>query len=172
MKSLQRKDFSNLVLALPFEMKGNAPDHKRLMERREEYPENRIPAEGLLFVGGADVQHYGIYTEAVAFAEDKQSWSVTARFFDGDTSDPNSGAWVALNEFYEELFEDAFGNKRRLERLAVDAGDGQRVNEVLEWTRRRPDTIAIAGKAGRGVPAIGTPTRRSISKRGPPSGMI
>ncbi|MDF2369398.1 MAG: phage terminase large subunit family protein [Rhizobiaceae bacterium] len=160
------KDFSNLVLALPHEMKGNAPDHKRLMERREDYPENIIPEPGLIFVGGADVQHYGIYVEYVAFAEDRQSWTVTARFLEGDTSDASAGAWVLLSEIYAETFEDAFGNLRSVERMAVDAGDGNRVNQVLEWTRRHANAIAIKGMHGRGVPAIGQPSRKSIRKSG------
>ena len=160
------KDFSNLVLALPFEMKGNAPDHKRLMERREDYPENTVPGEGLLLVAGADVQHYGIFLEIVAFAEDKQSWTVSARYFNGATDDPGSGAWTALAKVMDETFPDFWGNERKIERLAVDAGDGNRTNEVLEFSRRHANVLAIKGMHGRGVPAIGQPTRRSITKRG------
>lgn len=160
------KAFSNLVLALPYAMKGNAPDWKRLMERREELSQGIIPAEGLLFVAGADVQHDGIYLEVVAFAEDRQSWVVEALFLEGATDNPNAGAWERLDEQYWRSFADVYGNERRFEALGVDAGDGARTNQVYEWCRRRPNTYATKGMHGRGVPAIGTPSKRSVNKRG------
>ena len=93
------KDYHNLVLALPYQMKGNAPDHKRLMERSETYLPGTIAAGGLLFTAGADVQSYGIYAEAVVFSEDRQSWNVVAEFFEGATDNPQAGAWLLLEEF-------------------------------------------------------------------------
>ncbi|WP_223478737.1 terminase gpA endonuclease subunit [Oricola indica] len=160
------KDFHNLVLALPFQMRGNAPDHERLMERREDYPEGIVPEAGLIFVAGADVQHDGIYVEAVAFSEDRQSWSVCAEFLEGATDHPGQGAWLRLEEFLQRDFHDAHGQLRPLDRMAVDAGDGNRVNQAYEWCRRHPRCHAIKGQHGRGVPAISVPTRKSVTLRG------
>jgi phage terminase large subunit GpA-like protein len=61
-------------------VRGDAPDWQRLFERREDYAENTVPPLGLLLVAGADVQHSGIWLEVVAFAPDRQSWTVSARF--------------------------------------------------------------------------------------------
>ena len=158
------KDYHNVVLGLPYQMKGNAPDHQRLMERREDYPAGTIPAGGLLFPAGADVQSYGIYCEGVAFSEDRQSWSVFAEFFEGATDNPQAGAWLLLEEFYRREFPDAFGVLRRIDALAVDSG--YRTNQVLEWCRRHPNTYAIKGMPGRGVPAISVPQRKSVTKGG------
>lgn len=160
------KDFANLVKALPYAMRGNAPDHQRLMERREQYTRYVIPADGLIFTAGADVQHDGIFVETVAFAEDRQTWTVDADFLPGATDNPSLGAWVFLDEYRSRLFEDAHGNARRIEAMAVDAGDGGRANQVYEWCRRRPDCYAIKGVPGRGVPAISVPTKKSVTKRG------
>lgn len=160
------KDYHNLVRALPYQMRGNAPDWQRLIERREDYPDGVVPAEGLIFVAGADVQHNGIYVEFVAFGSDRQSWSIHAEFLEGDTDDKNSGAWVKLDQLYRKAWPDSFGGQRRQEAMAVDAGDGNRTTQVLEWCRERPDTYAIAGKHGRGVPAIGVPTRKAVRKGG------
>lgn len=160
------KDFSNLVLALPYAMKGNAPDYQRLMERREDYPRGIIPAEGLIVTGGADVQHNGIFLEIVAFAEDRQSWSVEAEFFPGATDDPGRGAWVLLDAFVSNPLRDAYGQSRKLDALAVDSGDGGRANQVYEWCRRGPDRYAIKGMGGRGVPAIGQASKKSVTKKG------
>jgi len=158
------KDFHNLVRALTYAMKGNAPDHQRLMERREAYPALSIPSGGLIFVAGADVQSYGIYVEGVAYAEDRQSWCVFAEFFEGATDNPQSGAWALLSEFYSQEFPDAHGVLRRLDAIAVDSG--YRTNQVLEWCRRHPDAYAIKGMPGRGVAAISPPVRKSVTKRG------
>lgn len=160
------KDFSNLTLALPYAMKGNAPDYQRLMERREDYLRGVIPAEGLIVTAGADVQHNGIFLEVVAFAEDRQSWTVEAEFFPGATDDPGRGAWVLLDAFVSNPLEDAFGQQRKIQALAVDSGDGGRANQVYEWCRRGPDRYAIKGMGGRGVPAIGQASKKSVTKKG------
>lgn len=160
------KDYHNLVLALPYQMRGNAPDWQRLMERREDYPDRVIPADGLIFVAGADVQHDGIYVEFVAFAPDRQSWSVHAAFLEGETDDKNGGAWVKLDALYGAEWPDMHGGTRKADAMAVDAGDGARTTQVLEWCRERPDTYAIKGVHGRGVPAIGVPTKKSVRKGG------
>lgn len=158
------KDYHNLVLALPYAMKGNAPDWQRLMERREDYPPGCVPPGGLLLVGGADVQSYGIYLEVVAFGEDRQSWSVAAEFFKGPTENIAAGAWIDLGEYVSREFPDSNGALRRLDALAVDSG--YLTNQVLEWCRRRPNTYAVYGRDGRGVPAISVPQRKSVLKTG------
>jgi phage terminase large subunit GpA-like protein len=158
------KDFHNLVLALPYAMRGNAPDHQRLMERSEAYPSHRLPAGALLFTAGADVQSYGIYLEGVGFAEDRQSWCIFAEFFEGATDNAQEGAWRLLSEFYAQEFPDAHGVLRRIDALGVDSG--YRTNQVLEWCRRHPNAYATKGMGGRGVPAISPPARKSVTRKG------
>lgn len=158
------KDYANLVRAMPYQMKGNAPDHKRLMERREDYKPGAIPAGGLLFTAGADVQSYGIFCEAVAFSEDRQSWCVVAEFFEGATDNPQQGAWQLLEAFLDREFPDANGVLRKVDALAVDSG--YRPNQVLEWCRRHPRAYAIKGEGGRGIPAISAPAKKSVTKGG------
>lgn len=157
-----RKDFANLVLGLPYAMRGDAPDHVRLIERREDYPENHVPAEGLLLVAGCDVQHNGIWVEVVAFAEDRQSWCVSRRFLEGGTDVPGKGAWAAMDALHREDFTDAWGRPRRLDAMMVDAGDGGRANQVFAFARSRENVHAIKGVAGWASPAVGTPTRVDI----------
>ncbi|MGY6709719.1 MAG: terminase gpA endonuclease subunit [Rhizobiaceae bacterium] len=160
------KGIRNLVLGLPAKERGNAPDHERLMERREAYPELTVPADALIVAAGADVQHNGIWCEPVGFGQDRQSWSLGVRFFEGATDHPGMGAWEKLDQFYMTPLVDVFGNPRRIEALAVDGGDGGRTNQVMEWCRRRPNAYAIKGQGGRGVPAISVPAKKSVTKRG------
>jgi phage terminase large subunit GpA-like protein len=160
------KAFFNLVLGLAFEVKGDAPDHVRLLERREDYEPGKIPARGLLLVAGADVQHSGIWVEVVAYASNGESWSIEHHFLEGETSDPHGGAWLALDKIYEHKFPDAFGAFRQIDALAVDAGDGGRANQVYAWSRLRARVRAIKGMSGWTYPAIGTPTRVDIRLSG------
>ncbi|WP_368856609.1 terminase gpA endonuclease subunit [Chelativorans sp. ZYF759] len=160
------KGIRNLVLGLPAKERGNAPDHERLMERREAYAELTVPAEVLIVTAGADVQHNGIWVEGVGFGQDRQSWALGVRFFEGPTDHPGMGAWEQLDRFYMTPLTDVFGNPRRIEALAVDGGDGGRTNQVMEWCRRRPNAYAIKGQGGRGVPAISVPAKKSVTKRG------
>ncbi|NDV87983.1 terminase [Aurantimonas aggregata] len=163
----KEKTFYNLWLGLPYEMRGNAPEWERLMERREAgLKRGVVPGEGLIFVAGDDVQHNGIVVEAVAFSEDRQSWSIDAEFLDGTTDDPKAGAWLKLEEFRSRTFRDVFGQDRRIEALAVDAGDGGRTTQVLEWCRQHAGAFAIRGVHGRGVPAIGLPAKKSVTRGG------
>jgi phage terminase large subunit GpA-like protein len=158
------KDYNNLVRARTYAMKGNAPEHKRLMERREAYPVHTIPPGALIFTAGADIQSYGIYCEGVAFGEDRQTWSVFAELFEGATDNPQTGAWALFESFISQEFADAYGVLHRLDALAVDAG--YRTNQVLEWCRRNANAYATKGIGGRGVPAISPPIRKSVNKRG------
>lgn len=160
------KGISNLVLGLPAKEKGNAPEHERLMERREDFAELAVPANGLIVAAGADVQHSGIWLVVVAFGEDRQSWVLGVRFFEGATDNASDGAWTQLDQFFRKPLADAFGRERKIEALAVDGGDGGRTNQVLEWCRRRPNAFAVKGVGGRGVPAISVPSKKSVTKRG------
>ena len=162
----KEKSFWNTRLGLAYEMRGDAPDHERLMERRIDHPENIVPAHGLLLTAGADVQHSGIWVEVVAFAPDRQSWTVSARWLEGDTTDPEAGAFLALGKVYDEDFPDAFGGFRRLDAMGVDAGDGGRANQVYSFTRKRPKAFALKGMPGWTTPAIGTPTKVDVTYRG------
>ena len=160
------KRFTNTILGLPYEVKGDAPDHVRLLERREDYPQGQVPPLGLLLVAGADVQHSGIWLEVVAFSPDRQSWTVDRRFLDGDTTDPERGAFATLAEVYDERFPDAHGGFRQIMALAIDAGDGGRANQVYAFTRGRARAYAVKGMSGWNRPAVGTPTKVNVTLRG------
>lgn len=160
------KGIYNLVLGLPAKEKGNAPEYERLMERREHFAELVVPSAGLIVVAGADVQHNGIWCVVLAFGEDRQSWVLGVRFFEGATDNPSEGAWTKLDEFRFRPLRDVHGQQRIIEATAVDGGDGGRTNQVLEWCRRRPDCFAVKGVGGRGVPAISVPAKKSVTKRG------
>ena len=169
------KTFWNLWLGLPYEIKGDAPDHVRLLERREDgHKRGHVPARGLMLIGAADVQMRGIWVEIIAFAPDRQSWVIDAFYIDGGTEDPAGGAFERLaTQTIEREFPDAFGRPRRLDAFAIDSG--YRTHVVYSWVRRnqrlhditgRDVVLAVDGRDGWGKPPIGTPSLVDIDLAG------
>lgn len=172
---LKVKAFTNLFLGLPYEMKGDAPDHVRLMERTDKsLKRGHVPPRGLLLVAAADVQMRGIWLEITAFAPNGESWVVDALECGGDTSSPDGEAWQKLRrETLDREFPDAFGRMRKLDALAVDSG--YRSHVVYAWVRQnqtlhpltgRDVVLATKGLDGWNRPAIGTPSLVDIDLDG------
>jgi len=169
------KDFSNLDLGLPYLFKGDAPDHVKLMERREEgLTRGHIPARGLILTASADVQGAGIWVEVLATAPDRATWPVEVLYLDGSTESVEGEAFAKLRErVLERDWPDAFGGTRRLDALGVDSGFRSHV--VYAWVRQNqrlhPETghdviLALDGREGWGRPAIGTPSLVDIDLAG------
>ena len=160
----KQKTYDNLTMGRGYEIKGDAPDWQRLMALREPYDRRRIPPQGLILVACADVQANAIYVEVVAYGRDRHSWVVEAIVLDGDTSDPEAGAFAKLSEVYDMEWPDSFGGKRRVDAFGVDSG--YRSNTVYLWVRGRPDAFALKGGEGWTRPALGTPSPMEIDIRG------
>jgi phage terminase large subunit GpA-like protein len=154
------KAFYNLTLGEAYEIKGDAPDHVRLMERREDYPKGRIPPRGLMLTAAADVQMNGIYVEIVAWAPNRESWVIYTDMLDGDTTNANAGAFLKLGELYDREWPDSYGGKRKVDGFAVDSGFRSHV--VYHWCTSRHLAYAVDGRDGWHMPAIGTPTVKDI----------
>lgn len=151
------KAFWNLYLGLPYEIRGDAPDHVRLMERRDpELVRRHIPPLGLILVGAADVQMRGIYFEIKAYGPDRQSWVVDAGILEGDTDDPHAGAFLKLQEVYERSYPDAFGGHRRVDAFGIDSGFRSHI--VYTFVRGKMGMFALKGLDGWSRPALGTGT--------------
>jgi len=164
------KAFYNLTLGEAFEIKGDAPDHVRLMERREDYPKGRIPARGLMLTAAADVQMNGIYVEVVAWAPNRESWVVFVDVLEGDTTNANAGAFLKLGELYDREWPDAFGNRRKVDAFAIDSGFRSHV--VYHWCQSRHNAYAVDGRDGWHLPAIGTPSVKDIDLDGRKLGYV
>jgi phage terminase large subunit GpA-like protein len=170
-----RKDFSNLVEGKAYRVRGDAPDHEKLMERRVDWlKRGHIPPQGLIYTAAADVQMRGIWYEILAWGSDRQSWPVDAGYIDGDTGDPTGAVFEELRKrTIDHRFPDAFGGYKSLDALAVDTG--YRSNAVHAFIRKHqrlhPDTghdviLGIKGVPGWGKPAIGQPTLVDIDLSG------
>lgn len=161
-----RKDYHNLVLGLPYKYRGDAPDHVRLMERRQDgLRRGHVPPRGLILVAAADVQMRGIWLKITAYAPNRESWVVDALYLEGETDSPTAPVFKQLRkETLDREFPDAFGRKRRIDALAIDSG--YRSHIVYAWVRHNqmlhPETgrdmvLAVKGQEGWGKPSLGTP---------------
>ncbi|UNJ22042.1 terminase large subunit [Microcystis phage vB_MweS-yong2] len=172
---LGQKGFHNLVLGLPFAFKGDAPDHKLLMDRREEHLQRgHVPPDALLLTAAADVQMRGVWFEVVAWTRDRVSCTVDAGYLGGDTDAPDSPVFERLRrEVLEREFPDAYGRTLKVDALAIDSG--YRANVVYAWSRAmqrahpitgRDVVLAVKGVEGWGTPAMGQPSLRDIDLAG------
>jgi phage terminase large subunit GpA-like protein len=158
------KAFYNLWLGLPYQVRGDAPEWERLMERRADYAPRTIPAGGLVLTGFADVQGDGIYFEAVAWGRDLVSWTVDYGFLPGSTDDANSGAFLELRKVIDRTYPDAYGRRLEFDAFGVDAGYNQHV--VATFTRGLSTVYACKGIPGWFQPAIGSATPVDINYKG------
>jgi len=165
----------NLWFGLPYEFSGDAPDHEKLMSRREEhFKRGHIPARGLILVASADVQMRGIWVEILAITPDRQTYLVDALYLDGSTESPDGEAFIQLRDrVLDRDYPDAFGRTRRLDALGIDSGYRSHVVYafVRDNQRLHPDTgldkvLALDGRDGWGKPAIGQPTLVDIDLAG------
>ncbi|MGC2781685.1 MAG: terminase gpA endonuclease subunit [Bradyrhizobium sp.] len=164
------KAFYNLTLGEAYEMKGDAPDYVRLMERREDYRRGVIPPRGLMLTAAADVQMNGIYVEVVAWAPNRESWVVYTDMLAGDTTDANGGAFLQLAELYDREWPDSYGGRRRVDAFAVDSGFRSHV--VYYWCSMRHYAFAVDGRDGWHLPALGTPQPKDIDLDGRKLGYV
>ena len=172
---LAKKGFSNLVLALAYKFRGDAPDWKKLLDRVErDLKRGHVPPRGLLLVAFADVQMRGIWLSVRAFAPNRESWSVDALYIEGDTSDHAGPVFQQLRrETLERRFPDAFGAERTIDALGVDSG--YRANVVYAFVRNaqrqhpmsgRDMVLATKGLKGWSRPPLGQPSLVDIDLDG------
>jgi phage terminase large subunit GpA-like protein len=129
------KTFVNTILAETFKQRGDAPEWKRLYERREQYKRNVVPAGALMLTAGADVQGDRIEVEVLAIGPNLETWSVDYRVFPGNTASIDSECWAELARMLTEDWpHESAGVCMRLDRLGVDSG--YLTNTVYQFARR------------------------------------
>lgn len=162
---LKLKAFYNLWLGLPYDVRGDAPDHEALMRRRDfELKRGHIPPMGLVMVGAADVQVRGIYYIVKAYSPDRQTWRVDADYIEGSTEDPHGGAFAELERRRMKRWPDAFGSDRPVDAFGIDSGFRSHV--VYTFVRGKAGLFALKGLDGWTRPALGQPSPVDIDFNG------
>jgi len=157
------KVWVNTALGETWKEKGDAPEWKRLYERREQYPKNRLPTQVLFVTAGVDVQSNRLEVEIVGWGRDKQSWSIDYRTISGDTATPEP--WKELDNLLMEEWPHERGTSLPIRMMAVDSGFN--TQHVYNWARRHPVTRVMAVKGvDRASVLLGQPSAVDVSIKG------
>lgn len=164
----ERKTFVNTVLGETYKGEGEAPDWKRLYDRRDRYRIGTIPIGGILVVAGVDVQKDRLEVEIVAYGRELRSWSVEYRVIPGDTSklSGEESPYRQLDALLAEVFPHAGGGEAKIHRLAIDAG--YNTSTVYQWVARQAPgkVIAVDGRGDSYKLIIGQPKAVEVTVRG------
>lgn len=128
------KAFVNTQLAETWEEKGEAPEWRRLYERRETYKMNKIPDGVVFLTAAADVQKDRIECEIVGWGRNRESWSIDYRVFSGDTSTPEP--YKGLDDLLGEQWLMSNGELQGVRKFAIDSG--YNTTHVTGWARKHP----------------------------------
>lgn len=160
------RGFVNTILGETWQERGEAPDWKRLYERRNVYEPNTVPRGGMFLTMGVDVQKDRLALEIVAWGRDKRSWSIDYRQIPGDTTNTGpTGPWARLSEVLDEQFAHENGHLLPIKLAAIDSGFNTQT--VYDFVRRYPANRVIATKGFDNLNVIiGTPKVVEVDARG------
>lgn len=149
----QRQAFTNLYLGRPWKIVGEAPEWKRLFDRREHWSPSKLPAPVLLLTCGVDVQKDRLEARVWGWGRGKQSWLIDTRIIMG--SPTLAATWKGLSALLEETWTHESGAEIGIARMAVDCGYAS--TEVYAWVRQHGSrTMAVKGDS-RGAALLGVP---------------
>jgi len=157
--------WTNTVLGECWVDRGEAPDWRRLYDRREPWEPGTVPAGGLFLTAGVDVQRDRIEVSVWAWGRGKESWLIDHRVLMGDPFE--AAVWRLLSAMLAETFRHEGGAAMPIVMAAVDAGDGVTMEAVKAWVRTAgPRVMAIKGSSLALAPVLGQPSTADINHRG------
>jgi phage terminase large subunit GpA-like protein len=151
-KNDKLKTFTNTILGLPWEEKGDRPQWDRLYERREQYQRNVLPKEVCFMTCGVDIQADRIELEIVGWGKGKRSWSIDYRVITGDTG--QTPVWRKLEQLMSEDFRTEDGATMQIGLFAIDTGFN--TQKVYEFCRKFEGSRVLAVK-GQGNDKMNVP---------------
>jgi len=155
------KSFVNTVLGDVWKEPGEAPDWKRLYDRRETYEMRKVPAAGIILTAGADVQKDRIELGIDAWGPGLESWAVDYIVIAGDTS--TEAPWKELDKVLRRTIKhSASGVEIPIRLLAIDSGYNTQV--VYNWARKHSPSqvMVVKGMETQSV-LLGQPTAVDVS---------
>jgi phage terminase large subunit GpA-like protein len=141
------KTFFNTQLGQTFAMQGDAPEWRKLYERRDAYAIGTVPNGACFLTAGIDVQRDRIEMHVWAWGRGLESWLVDVLVFEGVTSDIGNRVWSDLVEALKRTWPHELGAQVPILQAAIDTGDGLTTSVVYEWCRQqgRGQVVAIKG---------------------------
>jgi phage terminase large subunit GpA-like protein len=157
------KVWVNTSLGECWEQQGEAPEWKRLYDRREAYSSGSVPSGVRFLTAGVDVQKDRLEWEVKGWGRDKQNWSIERGKIFGDTSGPLP--WQELDALLSKQWRHDCGVLIGVRMLAVDSGFNTQA--VYNWARRHPGNrvLAIKGQDSAQV-MVGAPSPVDVTVDG------
>lgn len=160
------KTFKNTSLGESYQEKGEAPDWKRLYDRKREFRlGDQLPSWVLLLFGGIDVQRNRIEASVYGFGYGGDSCLAEHIIVEGDTAKDET--WAQLTACLSRRYAREDGVELMVSKWGLDTGDGATVSEAYAFCRaHRHLVVALKGRAGfAAVPVVG-PTWVEVTLRG------
>jgi phage terminase large subunit GpA-like protein len=145
------KAFVNTILGETYAEKGDAPEWRRLYDRREDYPIGTVPEGVHILTAGADVQKDRIELEVVGWAPGMRSWSVSYHILEGDVF--TDAPWKKLSELLATPIPVANTKQTMsISKLCIDTGYA--TQQVYAWGRRQNPTVVALVKGQDGLASL------------------
>lgn len=155
----------NETLGLPWADSGDAPDWKRLFDRRDDsYVIGTVPDGVLFLTAGADVQTDRIEVQVIGWGRGRRSWLVDYIVLNGDTS--RHEVWSDLTKILGTLYQHPRGVDIAIRKIAVDSGYA--TQQVYEWARlhRFGPVAVVKGGADTQSAPVAAPSPVDITHHG------
>lgn len=145
---LQMRVAYQQALGEAWEEQGEAPEWEQLARRAGPYKRGTVPGWAVVLTCSIDVQRSPGRLEADVWAwgPRRQRGLVDTFTYEGDPSQDE--VWEKADRLLAMRFPHELGGELRIEKLAVDAGDGAHTNDVYRWCRAHASggvVVAIRG---------------------------
>ncbi|MCX8003382.1 MAG: phage terminase large subunit family protein [Burkholderiaceae bacterium] len=165
------KVFTQQALGRAWEEKGDAPDHLKLMERRETWPTRRLPPGVLVLTMAVDVQADRLEWAVYGWGRHYTAWLIDKGVIEGD---PNHDvAWDGLRAQMLTRYADAWNRAWPIDSVGVDAKYlSQRVYRFVQAWAHTGRVLALNGRPGWRLPAIAAGPRVDVAWNGKAIGKV
>jgi phage terminase large subunit GpA-like protein len=143
------KTWVNAALGETWEEDGSTVEPGSLLERRESYGPEQIPAGVALLTAGVDVQNDRVEIQLNGWGAEEENWIIEQHVIRGD---PDSAAlWQEVDEYLLRQFTTEDGRRLLIDAACIDSG-GLSTQTVYNFvvSRKRRRVWAIKGMAGTG----------------------
>jgi phage terminase large subunit GpA-like protein len=143
------KTWVNNALGETWEEDGSTVEPGSLLERRESYGPEQIPAGVALLTAGVDVQNDRVEIQLNGWGAEEENWIIEQHVIRGD---PDSAAlWQEVDEYLLRQFTTEDGRRLLIDAACIDSG-GLSTQTVYNFvvSRKRRRVWAIKGMAGTG----------------------
>jgi phage terminase large subunit GpA-like protein len=151
----KEKTFAQQTLARAWDEGGDAPDHVKLFELREDYENEVCPEGAYLLTGMADVQSDHLAWSVYAWGQGAEWWLVDRGKILGDPA--GAKVWEELAEVLKRRYPHAEGGEIGIDLFGVDTGF--KSHNVYQFCAAHPTARALDGLPGWTRPYLGKPKR-------------